>query len=155
MENKPTNHNTKKNNNANRDLTMRLLLPSLYNLKAAGLLPEEFAIIGVARTDKNDETFRAELKESLGKFVKGATAEGTKWLMERMYYVRGDFDDAKTYAAVGAKLKEIEGTHKTAGNALFYLAVPPASFGPIVKALGEAKLASEEHGWRRVIVEKP
>ena len=137
------------------DLTMRLLLPSLYNLKAAGLLPEEFAIIGVARTDKNDETFRAELKESLGKFVKGATAEGTKWLMERMYYVRGDFDDAKTYQAVGAKLKEIEGTHKTAGNALFYLAVPSASFGPIVKALGEAKLASEEHGWRRVIVEKP
>jgi glucose-6-phosphate 1-dehydrogenase len=137
------------------DLTMRLLLPSLYNLKSAGLLPDAFAIIGVARTDKNDETFRRELKDSLGKFVTGATAESAKWLAERMYYVRGDFDDAKTYAAVGAKLKEIEGTHKTAGNALFYLAVPPTSFGPIVKALGEAKLAGEEHGWRRVIVEKP
>src|SRR3569833_3702474 len=86
------------------DLTMRLLLPSLYNLKAAGLLPEEFAIIGVARTDKNDETFRAELKESLGKFVKGATAEGTKWLMERMYFVCGVFDDDKTYQAFGVLL---------------------------------------------------
>ena len=137
------------------DLTMRLLLPSLYNLRAAGLLPEDFAIVGVARADKSDETFRDELKESLAKFVKGVTEKDGKWLAERMYYVRGDFDDAKTYAAVGAKLKEIDRTHQTAGNALFYLAVPPSMFGPVVKALGEANLAGEEQGWRRVIVEKP
>jgi len=137
------------------DLTMRLLLPSLYNLRAAGLLPEDFAIVGVARADKSDETFRDELRESLARFVKDAAEKDSKWLAERMYYVRGDFDDAKTYAAVGAKLKEIDRTHQTAGNALFYLAVPPSMFGPVVKALGEANLAGEEQGWRRVIVEKP
>ena len=137
------------------DLTARLLLPSIYNLKASGLLPENFAIVGVARAEKDDNAFRDELKEALGKFVKDSTEDNREWLAKRMYYVRGDFDDAKTYQAVDAKLKEVEQTHKTGGNALFYLAVPPASFGPIVKALGEAKLASEEHGWRRVIVEKP
>jgi glucose-6-phosphate 1-dehydrogenase len=137
------------------DLTQRLLLPSFYNLQQSGLLPEGFAIIGVARADKDDAAFRDELKDSLGKFVKGATAEGQKWLAERMYYVRGEFDDPSTYAAVRTKLEEVERTHATGGNALFYLAVPPALFGPVARSLGRAGLAHEERGWRRVIVEKP
>ncbi|MBL6852851.1 MAG: glucose-6-phosphate dehydrogenase [Alphaproteobacteria bacterium] len=137
------------------DLTQRLLLPSFYNLQQAGLLPEGFAIVGVARADKNDAAFRDELKESLARFVKGATAEGQTWLAERMYYVQGDFDDAKTYENVGAKLKEVEQAHRTGGNALFYLAVPPAMFGPVVRSLGKTGLAREERSWRRVVVEKP
>jgi len=137
------------------DLTARLLLPSIYNLKQSGLLPENFAIIGVARAEKDDAAFRDELKEALSKFVKDSTEDNREWLAKRMYYVRGDFDNTDTYKAVGAKLKEVQQTHKTGGNVLFYLAVPPAMFGPVAKSLGETGLASEEHGWRRVIVEKP
>ena len=43
------------------DLTKRLLMPALYNLRRAKLLPEEFALVGVARSDSNDESFRRDL----------------------------------------------------------------------------------------------
>ncbi len=137
------------------DLTTRLLLPSLYNLKRAGLLPEGFAIVGVARTDKNDASFRGELDAALSG---SGDVSGTdkRWLAERMHYVRGNFDDPKTYEAVTAKLADVTKTQGAGPSALFYLATPAASFAPIVKCLAAANLAREEAGcWRRVIIEKP
>jgi len=47
------------------DLTKRLLVPALYNLAAAGLLPQEFAVIGVARGEMSDETYRAQMRDAL------------------------------------------------------------------------------------------
>ena len=46
---------------AARDLTKRKLMPALYNLKARGLLPCEFAVVGVTRKEKSHEAFRAEM----------------------------------------------------------------------------------------------
>ena len=54
---------------ASGDLTKRKLLPSLYNLQVNGLLSEEFAVVGVARTEKSNESFRADVADSMKKYA--------------------------------------------------------------------------------------
>ncbi|MBO0752762.1 MAG: glucose-6-phosphate dehydrogenase, partial [Bradyrhizobiaceae bacterium] len=53
----------------------RLLVPALYNLAVGGLLPDAFAIIGVARADKSEEEFRNGLEDGLRQFVTGPVNE--------------------------------------------------------------------------------
>jgi glucose-6-phosphate 1-dehydrogenase len=138
------------------DLTKRLLMPAIYNLKRAGLLPENFALVGVARTDMTTESFKEALGAGLDKFGVNVDPAGRDWLVERMYYLQGGFDDSNTYTKLSELLKQVEADNGTGGNVLFYLATPAASFGPIIEELGKAGLADEKEGsWRRVIVEKP
>ena len=139
------------------DLTKRLLVPALYNLRRAKLLPEQFALIGVARSDKNDESFRQDLGAALHEFITGeVAADDWQWLAERMHYLQGDFDDPAVYKTLTRLLAETGATHRNGGNCLFYLATPATVFATIVRRLGEADLVREEEGrWRRVIIEKP
>jgi glucose-6-phosphate 1-dehydrogenase len=135
---------------ATGDLTKRLLMPALYNLRRAGLLPEEFAIVGVARGPSDNETFRRDV------CPKSAADADWKWLSERMFYSQGGFDDAATYIKLKTFLADADAKHHTGGNYLFYLATPPKIFAMIAKHLGGAGLVHEEENkWRRVIVEKP
>ncbi len=53
------------------DLAKRLLFPSLYNLAAAGSLPDDFRLIGVGRRDWNDQVLRKYLRDSLKLFLGG------------------------------------------------------------------------------------
>ncbi len=142
---------------ASGDLTHRLLLPALYNLAAGGLLPDAFALIGVARSESSSEAFRDDLAKSLPKFATRKVDEAiAKKVLARVAYVQGEPDDAKTYDKIGKELARIEADCNTKGNRLFYLATPPAGFAPIGTHLGESGLAREDNGaWRRIIIEKP
>jgi glucose-6-phosphate 1-dehydrogenase len=139
------------------DLTRRLLVPALYNLRHEKLLPEEFAVIGIARSRQDNETFRRDLGRSLREFADGKIADSEwSWLAERMSYVQGEFDDPAAYQTLTDVLAKTDGTYRTGGNYLFYLATPPQAFATIVQRLGEAGLTREAQGqWRRVVVEKP
>jgi glucose-6-phosphate 1-dehydrogenase len=139
------------------DLTNRLLVPALYNLRRACLLPENFAVIGVARRDEDDVSFRANLAESLKRFIGTDLDPGDNdWLISRVHYVRGDFDDPETYKRLDSTLARVASEGAIGGNALFYLATPAAAFAPIVQQLGASGLARESGtAWRRVIIEKP
>jgi glucose-6-phosphate 1-dehydrogenase len=139
------------------DLANRLLIPALYNLRQAGLLPENFALIGIARAEKDDKTFRRDLGASLRKYGGGNVVDADwNWLAERIYYMRGDFDDPGTYKNLAELLARTEEAHHTGGNCLFYLATPPQVFATVVERLAEAGLVREADGhWRRVIIEKP
>jgi glucose-6-phosphate 1-dehydrogenase len=139
------------------DLTKRLLVPALYNLRRANLLPEEFAVIGVARNNKDDETFRRDLGNSFRELSNGEVVDGDwKWLAERMSYLPGEFDDPATYKQLSQRLTKTDEARHTGGNYLFYLATPPRVFATIVQRLGGGGLLREEKGhWRRVIIEKP
>ena len=80
------------------DLTKRLLMPALYNLRHAGLLPENFAVIGVARGKKDDSAFRRELAASLREFADATIAgDDADWVTHRLSYLQGDFDDPSVY----------------------------------------------------------
>jgi glucose-6-phosphate 1-dehydrogenase len=142
---------------ASGDLTHRLLVPALYNLAASGLLPEAFALIGVARSASTSEAFRDDLLKSLPKFATRDIDERiVKKLLGCVAYVEGEPDDEATYRKIGAELSRIERERATKGNRLFYLATPPAAFMPIGCHLGQSGLAREENGaWRRVVIEKP
>jgi glucose-6-phosphate 1-dehydrogenase len=142
---------------ASGDLTHRLLVPALYNLGVAGLLPKAFALIGVGRSESSSDAFRADLAKSLPKFATRQVDEAVvKQVLACVAYVQGAPDDAQTYEKIGRELARIESERGTQGNRLFYLATPPAGFAPIGCHLGQSGLAREDNGaWRRVIVEKP
>ena len=142
---------------ASGDLTHRLLLPALYNLAVSGLLPEAFALIGVARSESTSEAFRDDLAKSLPKFAtRDIDEQVVKKLLDCVAYVQGEPDDAATYKKIAHELSGIESKRATEGNRLFYLATPPAAFTPIGCHLGQSGLAREDNGaWRRVVIEKP
>jgi len=136
------------------DLTKRLLLPAIYNLATANLLNESFSIVAVDWADMTTESLRAQFRDAIDDFVaKRGTAASVlneavwSWMMERISYLRGSFEEDETYAALGEKI----GT----SNAVFYLAVAARFFGPIVDRLGASKLTAEQDNYRRVIIEKP
>src|SRR5262249_9759616 len=86
------------------DLTKRKLIPALYNLKKSNLLPDEFAVIGLARAELSDEEFRGRLNDEIQQFAtEKIDPETWEWLKQRLYYISGDFDDEQTYT----RLKEI------------------------------------------------
>jgi glucose-6-phosphate 1-dehydrogenase len=141
---------------ASGDLTKRKLIPSLYNLSSYGLLPAKFSIIGVARTEWDDDGFRNQLGKDLAEL--GTQPVDPKiWAQfrERMMYCRGSFDDPKTYDCLEGRLAESEKRLGTGGNVLFYLSVRPDYFAVVPKMLAERGLTREEGGWRRIIIEKP
>jgi glucose-6-phosphate 1-dehydrogenase len=149
---------------ATGDLTKRLLMPAIYNLDSAKLLPKEFAVLGVSRSGDNDDAFRGDLATFMKEVIGNKTAEfnpdhidGKAWkdLLDRTHFMPGDFDDPKTYQDLKARLDELEKKYNSGGNVLFYLAVAPDFFSKIVKRLGEAGLIEEKGNWRRVIIEKP
>src|SRR5947208_13974202 len=147
------------------DLTKRLLIPALYNLAKAGRLSDKFALIGVDRTDRSHEEFRAYLAEGVRSFVSDTgtgpvtapfDARAWEFLAARMTHLKGDVTDPDMYDRLAQALKEAESEHSTAGNVVFYLAVAASLFGPVVERLAAAGLTREENQhWRRVIIEKP
>ena len=142
---------------ASGDLTKRKLLPALYNLKALKLLPENFAVIGVAVSDSDDELFRTQITSDIQQFAT-RPVDQAEWddFSKRSYYLSGDFNNPETFQHLGAKIKDVQKTWNLSGNVLFYLAIAPTFFGKVVEQLGNAGLTEEKpDAWRRVIIEKP
>jgi glucose-6-phosphate 1-dehydrogenase len=156
---------------ATGDLTKRLVIPALYNLSRTKVLPEQFALIGVARAEGTAESWRDHLYDTLKSFVGNAAAEfdvdhidevAWKRLAEKMVYVQGDLAKPELYEKLRSALAEADKVRGTRGNAIFYLAVADRLFSTAVEQLGKAKLTDEdkdENGkrrfWRRVVIEKP
>ena len=142
---------------ASGDLTRRKLLPALYNLAKNQLLSREFAVIGVARDAISTDDFRAKLKQDMQEFT-GASIDADigNWFEERMYYITGEFGDAKTFQQLKDTLQRVDQEQHTQQNYFFYLAITPSFFASVVEQLAASGLIREEGGhWRRVIVEKP
>src|SRR5271163_364639 len=144
---------------ASGDLTKRKLLPALYHLEQAGLLPEDFAVVGVARRDLSS-TFGPDMQDGI---LKGGGVETNdpklKPFMDKVQYFATNFDDDAGFEKLKAYLSELDGKFKTKGNRLFYLAVAPEFFADIIARLGKhgmvASAASNGGPWVRVIIEKP
>jgi glucose-6-phosphate 1-dehydrogenase len=142
---------------ATGDLTMRKLIPALYNLAADGELPPAVAIVGFARRPKTDDQFRQEQKESTTKFSRQQVRDEI-WngFAQALFYHQSEFHDANGYKTLAERLEKIDRERGTGGNRLFYLAVAPDQFEAILKNLKDAGLNQPgEGGWARVIVEKP
>jgi len=142
---------------ASGDLTKRKLIPALCNLAKDRLLSQQFAMIGFSYDSITTEAFRAQLSKDIKEFAgEPVDAKLWDWLLERIYYVQGDFQDAAAYERLKQQIAAAEKAHSTQGNRFYYLAVSPKFFAPVAKQLSQAGLTQEQDGkWARIIVEKP
>jgi glucose-6-phosphate 1-dehydrogenase len=145
---------------ASGDLTKRKLLPALYHLEQSGLLPKDFAVVGVARRPL-EQSFAPDMKDGIvsGGGVDTADPKLDPF-MERVQYHAMNFDDAAGYDALKSTLAELDKKFDTKGNRLFYLATAPEYFSDIIKYLGDHCMAKPKDcgdgkNWIRVIIEKP
>ena len=141
---------------ASGDLTARKLLPAVERLADRRLLPTAFSVVGVARTEWNDEDFRAHALAAAA--AKDAGPEWTS-VVSRFRYVAGDYSEPETFDRLRTVLEEIDTAHGTGGNRVFYFATVPQVFGMLAKALdahGLAKRTPEgPHAFVRIVIEKP
>ena len=140
---------------ASGDLTKRKLLPALFHLEQAGLLPEKFAVVGVARRPLQDE-FTKDMQEGITKY--GGVDQADEKLapfMKKVRYHAMNFDDHEGYAKLQQMLQSIDKELGTGGNRLFYLSTAPEYFADIIHQLGDHKMAKPDKGKVHVIIEKP
>jgi glucose-6-phosphate 1-dehydrogenase len=137
---------------ASGDLTQKKLFPALYSLAYRRLLPEHFAVVGVARTQEADEDFKERMKEAVQEHARDEFVEEV-WdsLTDGMRYIAADFP-AAGWDELVETLNELDSQRGLEGNRLYYLAIPPSAFPIVVDALGKQRGTK---GWTRLIVEKP
>jgi glucose-6-phosphate 1-dehydrogenase len=142
---------------ASGDLTKRLLMPAFYNLACDDLLPEQFAIVGIAMDEFTTESFREKMANDIKQFStrKEFDQNTWDWLCSRLYYAQGKFDDNAAFARLAELVSKLDKQYQTRGNVLFYMATPPPVFGLISGNLEKAGFKTSSAGWKRIIVEKP
>ena len=138
---------------ASGDLTWRKLVPALYNNHIKGRMLGCKEIVGFARRPYTDETFRQRLQEGVKAFSPDSFNQ-THWdeFSLNLTYFQGNLDVPEDFEQLGDFLKQREGAPT---NRLYYLATAPEHYIPVVNCLGQAGLANQSEGWRRIIVEKP
>jgi glucose-6-phosphate 1-dehydrogenase len=138
---------------ASGDLTQRKLIPALYALAFRNLLPQQFAVLGVARTPMSDDEYREKMRQAVVDHGRDEFRQDV-WdeLAAGMRYVATDFADEGGEQHLADCLNSLDQERGTAGNRVYYLAVPPAAIEEIVVAMGRRRTTG---GWTRLIVEKP
>ena len=150
---------------ASGDLTARKLIPAMYEMALAGLLPAETRILGVARRDKSDDQWRQELEPWVKKHTPDLDESVWRDVASRIHYLPADATTADGMASVAKRLTELEGEAGTRGNVLFFLSVASSLYEPIVDRIEAQGLVVEgkrwcsidpaNASWQRIIVEKP
>jgi len=141
---------------ASGDLTRRKIVPAVFQLWCQGLLPAGSSIIGFARSDKTDKSFRHELRHSTRDYLacRNQPVDDDSWsrFARRILYHRGEYDDASAFATLRKRIDQT-----SAANCVYYLATPSTSFEAIVAQLGRANLAGrgQVSPWARIVIEKP
>ena len=138
---------------ASGDLTQRKLFPALYALAYRRLLPERFAVVGVARTEQTTAQFAALMKAAVKRHARDPFTQSV-WdeLTRGLRYVAADFANEAAEDDLDQVVAELEAKHSLGGNRVYYLAIPPQAFETSVNEIGERQ---DHKGWTRVIVEKP
>jgi glucose-6-phosphate 1-dehydrogenase len=140
------------------DLTRKKLLPALYHLVSDNLLPEHFEIVGATRRG----IAVSELLAGVRAEITGVEGKCDQEVLDRlgamMRVVKMDMTSGADYHELKAALDKIEDDHQACLNRLFYLSIPPTTYGPVVDLLGSSGLGRGcQHGSAdsRIMVEKP
>lgn len=138
------------------DLTKRKLVPAFYNLFLDGWMPEEFALIGLGRTEIDDKKYRKHLREGLDEFSRSGKPEKEPWeeFSKSVAYLQSNINDPSSYEALAARIKDLEEAWGTRANRLFYLSVAPQFIEPITVNLAKVNVADDVEK-DRIVVEKP
>ena len=142
---------------ASGDLANRKLFPALFDLYSAKHLPENFFVIGFARTEWDDQSFRKEVLAGLKERGK-KDSKLQKKFAGHLYYRIASLDDTASFHRLADALHRLDIKYKTQGNVMFHLAIPPEACGGVVDQLHRAHLIhpfKKGGPWTRVIFEKP
>src|SRR5215467_8580030 len=141
---------------ASGDLTARKLIPSLYNLACEGCMNPDFEVLGIGRTPMSSGEFRKKTGEAAAKSkdTRDFSELGWKDFERRVQYMVGDVNEPKFYPQLRGHLNEMEKTGSSP-NHLFYVSTPASVAGPIIEGLGAIGLNRRDHGWTRIVLEKP
>ncbi len=138
---------------ASGDLTRRKLIPALFNQYRKGRTPSRLSIVGSSRSEFTHDGFRQRMRQGMQELA-GMVPDASAWgaFAGDLWYVPGDATDPEDIANLEGFLRDLEGR---AGNRLYYLATAPSFFPIIIDQLGNAGMAGEGEGWRRIVIEKP
>ena len=145
---------------ASGDLTSKKLMPALYGLFVNNYLPGSFYIIGCARTELTDDSFRDRMRASIENVSLNNEGKIDEFL-GRLYYRQIKYDDPASYVDLSGRIESLDKENSIPANRLFYLAVPPNLYNNISNMLGSSGLSSvytglfEKNNWTRIVVEKP
>lgn len=145
---------------ASGDLTKRKLIPALYNLALERRLPERFAVVGYARTEMTDEEFRKSMRGAVKEFSRSGLNDEAVWqqFANTLFYVAGGYDDNGGYRKLEDIVHGFDRGSRMLPVRVFYLAVPPDVYGPVVERIAAVGLAQKEIDGEprtRVVIEKP
>lgn len=150
---------------ASGDLTARKLIPALYEMAAAGGLPEATCVLGVSRTEMTDDAWREKLEPWVGEHAKGFDRKAWQAFARRIHYFTGSATSPEIYPSLRERIAALAEQHGAGSDILFYLSVAPSLYEPIIACIDEGGLVTEgrkwcslnreDHPWQRIIVEKP
>ena len=136
---------------ATGDLAKRKLLPGLFHLAVAGMMPANYRIVGSGRPEgaPDADGFRSQVRAALGEFGRRETSdENWQPFARNLSFAAASTEEPQALLdAVAQAERELGGDVQR----LIYLAVPPDAFAPIVELLGASGLSERA----RLIIEKP
>src|SRR5579863_4789423 len=134
---------------ASGDLAQLKLIPAIYELCREKLVSDRFVLVGYARsttkkdgTPLNDQQYRKDCYDAIKKHARRQPIDESVWkrMEPNIFYLAGGYDSADDHARLAAKLRELDKTHETGGNRLFYISTPPDAFEGIIERLGERQV---------------
>jgi len=138
---------------ATGNLSRRKLMPALYHLEVAQRLPEGTVILAISRREGSRDSWLSDVRNMIEDEARGGINEEVfQRFSARLQYLKGDLNDTATYNNIKEKL---DNDDIFPVNAAFYMALRPAEFGVVVEFLSSSGLSNEDHGWRRIVIEKP
>ena len=137
---------------ATGNLSELKLLPALYHLDEAGLLNQASKIVCCGRQSFTDDKWIEYVADVVTRHARNKYNDKVfERFSARLSYFQGDVTDAATLTA----LKHLLSESQLPENHIFYLSMPPATYGDLIANLGHCNMLTEQSAWRRVVIEKP
>lgn len=144
---------------ASGDLAKRKLFPAIFNLYRDGLLGEDFALLGYARSAMPDDDFPGFVCNALSQHAEGFDKNSETWkkFSQKLDYIRGSYDQPEGYLKLNQTIMEIEKKLGCEGNRVFHISTPPSVFDDVSMQLSQSGMAvcTTEGVCSRIIIEKP
>lgn len=145
---------------ASGDLAHIKIFPALYSLWEDGFFPDDFFIVGFARTKLDDDAFRKTIFDALNINCrkKPIDENGFSNFSKRIFYLTSQYDDGASYLELGKFIASKVSEYKMPKNVVYYLSTPPSVYGGIIDNLKNANLTSSEFkgdNFSRIVIEKP
>ncbi len=140
---------------ASGDLSFRKLIPSLFGLYSKKLLPANFYILGCARSEMNNDSFREKIRSRLDPVKEKDVLSG---FLQRCHYVKIEYLEKDSYPVLIKKIEKLDSEFKTAQKAIFYMATPPSFYKDItsfVLSCSDSPVIRKGETWPRFVFEKP